>query len=320
MLGIESWLSSQWYSNSKPHFVLRIIERLYTFLLNLQKPINSEKLSVPVIIVGNFTVGGTGKTPLIITLVNELKRLGYSPGVISRGFGRRTREPVSVTLSCATDECGDEPFLIAKRTSIPVRVDPKRIRAAQYLIEKGCTIIISDDGLQHRDLPRNIEIEVFDSKRLYGNGHLLPAGPLREPVRGVNLRVGNGLHADTSAAYAMQLQVAQCYHLLSGERKALRDFSGRSIHAVAGIGHPQRFFDALTAFGIEVISHPFPDHHRFNSTDLPVSGPILMTEKDAVKLTESKRDDIWVVPVDALLSDVFLIEITRLITQAQKSL
>ena len=320
MLGLESWLTSHWYSNTKPNFLLRVIERFYRFLLSLQKTINTQKLSAPVIVVGNFTVGGTGKTPLIITLVKELKRLGYSPGVVSRGYGRRTSVPVSVALSCATDECGDEPFLIAKHTSVPVRVDSKRIRAAEYLIEQGCNIIVSDDGLQHRQLPRHIEIEVFDSKRLYGNGHLLPAGPLREPVRSVNLRVGNGLLLDTLDAYAMQFQIKQCYHLLSGEQKALCDFSGHSIHAIAGIGHPQRFFDALTALGIKVIPYPFPDHHQFNVVDLPVSGPILMTEKDAVKLIESTRDDIWVVPVDAHLSDAFLIELTRLIAKAQKSL
>jgi tetraacyldisaccharide 4'-kinase len=320
VLGLESWLNTQWYGKSKPNLILRAIERLYVFLLGLQKPFSTEKSTVPIIVVGNFTVGGTGKTPLIIALVNALKDLGYQPGVVSRGYGRKSRQPESVTTASAIDACGDEPFLIAKRTGAPVRVDAKRFCAANFLIEHGCNIIISDDGLQHRALPRHIEIEVVDAKRLYGNGRLLPAGPLREPVRRVDLRVGNGLHQDTPNAFAMQLHVAQCYHLLSGERKALQDFTGETVHAVAGIGHPARFFDALTALGIAVIPHPFPDHHSFNSADLPVSGTILMTEKDAVKCSASNRQDIWVVPVDALLSEAFLIELKRLIAQVQKRL
>ncbi len=320
MLGLESWLNKQWYSHSKPNFLLRVIERLYAFLLNWQRPFSTQKLSVPVIVVGNFTVGGTGKTPLIIALVNALKNLGFTPGVVSRGYGRKSRQAESVTTSSAIDASGDEPFLIAKRTGVPVRVDAKRFCAAIFLVEQGCNIIISDDGMQHRALPRQIEIEVFDSMRLYGNGHLLPAGPLREAVRGVDLRVGNGLLEDSTEAFAMQLQLVQCYHLLSGERKALRDFTGEAVHAIAGIGHPQRFFDALAALGIVVISHPFPDHHTFNSADLPVSGPILMTEKDAVKFSTSNRQDVWVVPVDAILSDGFFIELKRLIAQVQKNL
>jgi len=320
VLGLESWLNKQWYSHSKPNLLLRILERLYAFLLNWQSPFSAQKLSAPIIIVGNFTVGGTGKTPLIIALVNTLKGLGYKPGVVSRGYGRKSHNAQSVTTISSVDSSGDEPFLIAKRTGAPVRVDTKRFCAANYLIEQGCNIIVSDDGLQHRSLPRHIEIEVFDSKRQYGNGHLLPAGPLRETVRRVDLRVGNGLLVDTPEAFAMQLQLVQCYHLISGERKALRDFTGETVHAIAGIGHPQRFFESLTALGIVVNSHPFPDHHTFNSADLPVSGPILMTEKDAVKFTTSNRQDIWVVPVDAILSEAFFIELKQLIAQAQKSL
>ncbi len=320
MRGLESWLNKQWYSKSSPNLLLRVFERLYAFLLNLQKPMSTKKLAVPVIIVGNFTVGGTGKTPLIIALLNELKRLGYSPGVVSRGYGRKSQHAQSVTPSSAMDDSGDEPLLIAKRANVPVRVDAERLCAAQYLIEQGCNLIVSDDGLQHRALPRDIEIEVFDSKRVYGNGHLLPAGPLREAVRRVDLRVGNGLLLDTPEAYAMQLQITQCYHLVSGEQRALRDFTGQSLHAVAGIGHPQRFFDALIALDIHVFAHPFPDHHPFSAADLPATGPILMTEKDAVKLSESNRTDIWVVPVDAILSDAFLNALQHLIAQAQKKL
>lgn len=314
MSNLESWLTRIWYGEPKPPLALRAIERLYSVASKCQPAISTESLPVPVIVVGNFTVGGTGKTPLIIALVNELNALGYKPGVISRGYGRESNAAQSVTSGSPIRVSGDEPLLIAKRTGAPVRVDAKRHRAAVFLIKHGCNVIISDDGLQHRALPRQIEIEVFDNVRRYGNGRLLPAGPLREAVRRVDMRVGNGLSSDTDDAYAMQLQMTQCYHLESGEKKSLSEFQGQAIQAVAGIGNPQRFFDALTALGLDVQAHPFPDHHQFSESDLPESGPVFMTEKDAVKFAKTQRADIWVVPVDARLSDAFLTALNNLIT------
>ncbi len=313
MSGIESWLTRIWYGGSTPPLPLRAVERLYAGLRTFQAPMNTEKLSVPVIVVGNFTVGGTGKTPLIIALVNQLAASGYKPGVISRGYGRESNAAESITPGSSIHDSGDEPLLISKRTGAPVRVDAKRYRAAQFLIKRGCNIIISDDGLQHRALPRHIEIEVFDNVRQYGNGRLLPAGPLREPIRKVDLRVGNGLPSDSAEAFSMQLEMTQCYHLGSQAQKSLSAFIGETVQAVAGIGNPQRFFNALKDLGIDVQAHPFPDHHQFSDADLPESGPILMTEKDAVKFTKTQRSDIWVVPVDAKLSDGFLAALDRLI-------
>lgn len=306
MRGIESWLNGIWYGGIKPPTALKILARLYALVLRCRKPASSDFLDAPVIVVGNFTAGGTGKTPLIIALVARLQASGFRPGVVSRGYGRKSRLPVSVDAASDPDDSGDEPFLIAKRTQAPVRVDADRRRAAKFLIAQGCDVIVSDDGLQHRGLPRTLEIEVFDAQRGYGNGRLLPAGPMREPLRPVDVRVGNGLSGDQDDAFAMRLHISHCYNLNSGERKALDAFRGRPAQAVAGIGHPQRFFKALAEQGLSVQAHPFPDHHRFTSADLPEPGPVLMTEKDAVKCFGIDRDDIWAVPVDAFLSEAFM--------------
>jgi tetraacyldisaccharide 4'-kinase len=319
VLGIESWLNGIWYGRDKPPLLLRIVARLFAFTLKRRPLVSLKHLTAPIIIVGNFTVGGTGKTPLIIALITQLKAFGYRPGVISRGYGRRHRSAFSVTAASSIMHSGDEPLLIAKRTGVPVRVDGKRRHAAEYLLAQGCDVIVSDDGMQHRDLPRHIEIEVFDYQRQYGNGYLLPAGPLREPVRTVDMRVGNGQVGDDSAAYAMQLQMRQCYHLNTGESKSLGDFKGRTIQAVAGIGYPQRFFNALAALDIHVVEHPFPDHHRFSANELPKQGPVLMTEKDAVRCIGIVRADIWVVPVDAVLSNAFVDDLKRRIISARKT-
>ncbi len=306
MCGLESWLNGIWYGGNSPSWLLRLLSGIYALALGCRGPVSTGSLGAPVVVVGNFTVGGTGKTPLIIAVVTRLEAHGFKPGVVSRGYGRKTSSPVTVDANGSADACGDEPYLIALRTKVPVRVDANRRAAAQFLIERGCDVIVSDDGLQHRELSRTIEIEVFDAQRGYGNGRLPPAGPMREPLRPVDVRVGNGLSGDQGDAFAMRLHISHCYNLNSGERKALDAFRGRPAQAVAGIGHPQRFFKALAEQGLSVQAHPFPDHHRFASTDLPEPGPVLMTEKDAVKCLGIDRDDIWAVPVDAFLSEAFM--------------
>jgi tetraacyldisaccharide 4'-kinase len=317
MRGLESWLNGIWYGGKKPPAALKVLARLYALILRCRKPVRTDCLGAPVIVVGNFTAGGTGKTPLIIALVARLMASGFRPGVVSRGYGRKSKQPLSVDAASNPDDSGDEPFLIARRTQAPVRVDADRRRAAQFLIAQGCDVIVSDDGLQHRALPRTLEIEVFDAQRGYGNGRLLPAGPLREPLRPADVRVGNGLSGDQDDAFAMHLEMTQCHHLISGELKALDAFRGRQVQAVAGIGHPQRFFNALAEHGLSVRAHPFPDHHRFTSADLPEPGPVLMTEKDAVKCLGIIRDDIWAVPVDALLSEAFMERIIGRLTHTK---
>lgn len=304
MPGIESRLNGVWYGNEAPPLLLRVLSRAYLQALRWRKPLNTRNLRVPVIVIGNFTVGGTGKTPLIIAVVERLKRLGLKPGVISRGYGRAGRSAHSVHGGSTAGQSGDEPLLIFRRTHVPVQVDSDRLAAALHLIGVGCDVIVSDDGLQHRNLPRQIEIEVYDAARGYGNGRLLPAGPLREFPRKVDMRVGNGLDADTASDYRMQLHLTYCVRLLDGARRRLSEFSAEPVHAVAGIGNPGRFFKALEAEGIRIIAHPFPDHHRFEPSDLP-GGTVLMTEKDAVKCLAMEREDLWAVPAEADLSDVF---------------
>ena len=304
MSGLESRLNAIWYGNETPPFLLRLMSRAYRQALQWRKPLNSVRLPVPVIVIGNFTVGGTGKTPLIIAVVEHLKRLGRNPGVISRGYGRNGKSAHSVNDRSTSEQSGDEPLLIYRRTGVPVQVDSDRLSAAERLIAGGCDVIVSDDGLQHRNLPRHLEIEVFDAVRGYGNGRLLPAGPLREYPRAVDLRVGNGLDADSSADYGMCLNLDICVRLHDGSQRRLHEFSGQSVHAVAGIGNPDRFFKALRAEGIRIVEHPYPDHHRHNASELP-DGTVLMTEKDAVKCMESKRTDLWAVPAEACLSEAF---------------
>lgn len=303
MSGLAPWLESVWYGGARPPWFLRALARVYGFAVR-RRAFNRELLPAPVWVVGNFTVGGTGKTPLIIALAERLRDRGYRPGVVSRGYGRRLRVPHSVTAESTPAQAGDEPLLIARRTGVPVRVDADRLSAASFLIARGCDVIIADDGLQHRNLPRTLEIEVLDAARGYGNGRLLPAGPLREPVRMVDLRVINGAAADTDAAYAMSMRLGLCRNLRDGRVSPLESFRGQALQAVAGIGHPGRFFDSLRHAGLAIETHAFPDHHAFREQDLP-SGTVLLTEKDAVKCAPFAHADVWAVPVEARLSDAF---------------
>lgn len=317
MPSLESWLTKQWYSGEKPNFILRCLSFLYRFCLRFQKSQSTEKLGVPIIVVGNFTVGGTGKTPLILALLEHLKAHGFMPGVVSRGYARQSKSAISVVPTTPVHEAGDEPLLIAKVANVPVRVDVNRLQAAQFLIAQGCTIIVSDDGLQHRNLPRNIEIEVVDDQRGYGNGMLLPAGPLREPVRPVSMQVRNASAVDTAQSFAMHLQMQHCIQLNGFDSLPLTYFSGQSVFALAAIGHPQRFFNALKAFNITVSGIALADHQPITLANFPDQGIVFITEKDAVKCTNIKRKDVWVVPVLAQLSNHFYDELFNKIGAAQ---
>ncbi len=270
-----------------------------------------QQLPVPVIVVGNISVGGTGKTPLLIKLVRVFRNAGYTPGVVSRGYGGNADNyPLLVNPDTSPDSAGDEPVLIAQQCQCPVVVDPDRLRAARYLCEySNCDLILSDDGLQHYRLPRNIEIAVVDGQRLFGNGRLLPAGPLREPVKRlwqadyVVVNGGDPL-AGHPSSYSISLEPQTVLrHVTTGEVIAVRDwkFSDRAIHAVAGIGNPQRFADTLSNFGFDVELHPFPDHHRFSAQDFCFEDtrPVFMTAKDAVKCRGIGEIDGWVLDVEA---------------------
>ena len=280
-----------------------------------------------VIVVGNLTVGGTGKTPLVIAVCQWLKTQGFRPGVISRGYGAKLgQRPLLVTPELSPQLGGDEPVLIAAATQCPVMIDADRYRAAQRLLEQtDCDIIVSDDGLQHHALSRDIEIALMDGDRRWGNGFCLPAGPLREPVsrwKTVDMRVVHGGEPMSEPqTYAMSLSAGPVYAL--GDKKQIRplnEFSGQAVHAVAGIGHPPRFFALLRKAGLEVREHAFADHHAYTEGDLALSPewPILMTEKDAVKCRTWAQAHHWVVPVTAECDPTFFTELAQRIAAVEE--
>jgi tetraacyldisaccharide 4'-kinase len=268
------------------------------------------RLPVPVIIVGNISVGGTGKTPFVIWLVERLQQAGYRPGIITRGYGGQARTwPQAVTAISDPVQVGDEPVLLAQRCQCPIVAGPDRVLDAQQLLAQGCNVIISDDGLQHYRLQRDIEIVVIDGERRLGNGHCLPAGPLREPasrLQDVDFVIANG--RVQSEEVLMTLIQGQAY-ALQGQGSAcnLQNFNKGQVHAVAGIGHPGRFFAQLRNRGLQVIEHPFPDHYPYKSVDLQFNDdlPVLMTEKDAVKYRPYATHAHWYVPVVAQLPAEF---------------
>jgi tetraacyldisaccharide 4'-kinase len=275
----------------------------------------AERLPVPVIVVGNISIGGTGKTPVIQALASHLMQRGYRPGIISRGHGARQQTfPARVPASANPQQYGDEPALLAHSTSCPVVIDPDRVRAAHYLLETtDCNLILSDDGLQHYRLARDIEIIVLDGERGLGNGHCLPAGPLREPAARLAegaLLLCNGCENDAvPTASVMQLASRQWRHLQSGRTQAVtKALPFSKVHAVAGIGNPQRFFNTLESLDLTIESHAFPDHHAFTPDELAFNDelPIVMTSKDAIKCQAWANPRIWVLDVQAQLPDDFI--------------
>ncbi len=268
--------------------------------------LKSERLPVPVVVVGNITAGGSGKTPLVIWLVEALRRRGRHPGVISRGYGGRSAGVRKLSRGDTPAEVGDEPLLIARRTGCPVVVGRDRVAAGRALLAAypECDVIVCDDGLQHYRLARDVEIVVID-RRGFMNGWPLPAGPLREPVSRLSIVdavVANGWPGD--APFRMRLSGDRFVRLDGGASCTAAALRGQRLHAVAGIGEPQRFFDHLAALGLAFEPHAFPDHHAYREEDLDFHGDaILTTEKDAVKfagLADSPgRPMVWVLPVDA---------------------
>ncbi|MET0107058.1 MAG: tetraacyldisaccharide 4'-kinase [Sedimenticola sp.] len=279
----------------------------------------SKKLPLPVIVVGNITVGGAGKTPLVIWLADYLKGKGYRPGIVSRGYGGTSGQwPQRVEPESDPKMVGDEPVLIARRTGCPMRVGPDRVKAARALVEESqCDIILSDDGMQHYALKRDIEIAVVDGSRLFGNGLCLPAGPLRERqsrLGSVDLVIANGGELEGYPGMTL-LPVSVAKVSDPRQRTELDSFRGSSVHAVAGIGSPARFFNTLRETDIEVIEHGFPDHHRFEAEDIAFDDelPVLMTEKDAVKCASFARKHHWYLEVDADPEEAFVERLDELI-------
>lgn len=274
--------------------------------------LRSERLPVPVVVIGNIIAGGAGKTPLTLWLAQRLVAVGRKPGIVSRGYGRDRDDIRKVGAGGTAQDYGDEPLLLARRSNCPVYVGTDRAAAARALLAKHpeCDLILCDDGLQHYRLRRDVEIAVIDRRGLM-NGWPLPAGPLREPARrlaSVDALVLNG----TALAPVQEQRVPAFMMHLAGQRFqrlddpqttcTAHDLSGKKLHAVAGIGEPQRFFDHLTALGLQCECHAFPDHHCYAADDLKFAGDaVLMTEKDALKCAGLSALPIWVLPVDAVV-------------------
>ena len=309
-----------WFDGSAPPLHARLLAWAYARAVSARAALyrkgvpRSHGVEAPVLVVGNLIAGGSGKTPLTIALVERLRAEGFTPGVASRGYGRRQAN-IARWVDAATDTAtgGDEPVLIARRTGAPVRVDRDRVAAAQALIGAGCDVVVCDDGLQHYRLARDIEIEVIDGRRRYGNRLPLPAGPMREPpergdrcdFRVVNL--GGDAYDTGFGEWPMRLR-AQDAVPLHGHRSApLSAFAGQRVHAVAGIGDPERFFAMLRGMEIAVVPHAFADHHRYRAEDLRFGSdlPVLMTEKDAVKCAAFESGRCYSVPIRAELPEAF---------------
>lgn len=322
------WIERQWYQRRIATFLLWPLSVLYCAVALARRAwyrrvARPAPRAVPVIVVGNISVGGTGKTPLVIWMARWLKARGLHPGIVTRGYGGRAPAwPLAVTPTTNPSWCGDEPLLLARATGCPVVADPVRTRAADFLIRQfNADVIVSDDGLQHYALARDLEIVVIDGARRFGNGFCLPAGPLREPpgrVRDVDLVVVQG--EAQPGEYALRLADSGLRRLGSGEAADAVRFRGRRVHAVAGIGNPARFFNQLRHLGVDVIEHPFPDHHRFKPEELAFGdgNPVIMTAKDAVKCERFARDDWWVLEVEARIDPRFPDALAELLKEAKR--
>ncbi|MDP2571270.1 tetraacyldisaccharide 4'-kinase [Vibrio penaeicida] len=262
---------------------------------------------IPVVVVGNITAGGNGKTPVVVWLVEILQAKGLKPGVVSRGYGAKAPSyPFSVTLDSSPEHCGDEPLLIHRRTNAPVVVDPNRSNAVKALLDSGVDIVVTDDGLQHYALNRDIEIVVVDGVRRMGNEQLIPMGPLREPVSRideVDFVITNGGSARANE-FPMILEPSKAINLVTNEQRSAIELE--SAVAMAGIGHPPRFFESLKSMGLNVLAeHGFADHQAMTEQQISaieIAGkPLIMTEKDAVKCLPFAKDNWWYLPVSATL-------------------
>lgn len=321
-----AWLERHWQRTTPVGLLLYPLSVAFRAVVALRRllyrsgALRAVRLPVPLVVVGNITVGGTGKTPLVLWLVNFLLERGRNPGIISRGYGGKTSVPTAVNAASDPAACGDEPVLLARRSGVPVWTGADRAAAAAALLaaHPGCDVIVSDDGLQHYRLARDVEIAVVDGARGLGNGHFLPAGPLREPstrlaevdaiVVNVSETASIGRQASAPPAFAMTLQNRGFYNLLNPQHTAAAEhFQHREVHAVAGIGNPQRFFTQLQRLGLAFTAHPFPDHHAYRATDLAFPGAdfIIMTEKDAVKCRPFAAELHWALRVDAEIDPAF---------------
>lgn len=319
-----SGLERHWYRITPLHLLLYPLSLLFRLLTALRRALyrggllKSERLPVPVVVVGNISIGGTGKTPLILALAQQFIAQGWHPLIVSRGYLGDTHLPQQVSADSAPDRVGDEPLLMARRNLCPIWVGRDRAATGRAALQAHpqCDLVLCDDGLQHYRLQRDVEIAVVDGARGFGNGLLLPAGPLREPVsrlRSVDAVVINGAES-SEGRFGMQLEGAAFHNLLDpGLTVEAAHFGSSKNHAVAGIGNPQRYFNHLEALGICFTPHPFPDHHPYQADDLAYADcdAILLTEKDAVKCAAFADARYWVLRVEARIDPGLMAHLLR---------
>lgn len=321
---IEGWIHDTWYGDSPYGLLLLPFAWLYRAVTVCRRRLYSSgvfrthRLSVPVIVIGNITAGGTGKTPLTVWLAQQLGESGLAPAIVSRGYrGKVGPVPLRVTVDSDPAIVGDEAVLMARHCDCPVIVHPDRVAAARLAIELGANVVVSDDGLQHYRLSRDFEIVVVDGERLFGNRRLLPAGPLREPLSRLDTidqivvqceggdEVKLALRKSDLSPVNFRLQISAICRPDDSDIRSSADFAGAIVHALAGIGNPGRFFRLLEAHGIEVIPHPVGDHAPISARQLDFGDgrDVLMTEKDAVRIRWSGARNCWYVPVDVVIDD-----------------
>ena len=325
---LQQCLERVWYDdkgNSIGSFLLLPLSALYCAANAYQRKSqlkvlkqNPPDINVPIIVVGNITVGGTGKTPVTVYVANLLKKSGYKPAIITRGYGGKDQSwPQKVTATSDAEKVGDEAVLIATRTSMPVYAGANRLDSIrQLLADTDCNVIVSDDGMQHYKMPRDIQIAVIDGERGFGNGHCIPAGPLREKLDRLDncdLMVVNGIPVtDTERleqVHLMSLSGDNIINLKTAEERRLEDYSGKTVQAITGIGNPNRFYTTLESKGLLVNKNSFPDHYAFTRDDLLFENQstVIMTEKDAVKCKHLIGDasNYWYLPITAELPQEF---------------
>lgn len=317
-------LNQLWYGGARSAALLQPLAWLFGAATAVRRRayawgvLRQYSVGCPLVVIGNLVAGGTGKTPLVAWLAQELTKRGYAVGIISRGYGRTGSGVRLVATNAPWRDVGDEPLLLAQRTGCVTAVGTDRVAAGRLLVAHGVNAIVSDDGLQHLRMARNCRIAVVDAERGFGNGRLLPAGPLREPVAA--LAAADAIVVNGAAPSAQLLELCQRFSttvvqmqlvpmgalaLTGTAQRTLASFRATPVHAVAGIGNPPRFFRELRSLGLTVIEHAFADHHPLVARDLDFGDdlPVLMTEKDAVKCRGFTAARLWYVPVTAQLSD-----------------
>ncbi len=326
------WIESQWQKRGVYAWLMMPLSLLYCTVMILRREaygsglLKAYRIGKPVIVIGNLSVGGTGKTPLVIWLANQLARKGIRPAVISRGYGGRAKSfPLLVNAETRAAITGDEPAMIARSLGCPVVIDPDRVAAANWLVERGlCDVILSDDGLQHLALGRDLEIAIISSDKIAGNGLCLPAGPLRENksrLKSIGVVISREKKSALTA-FTMDLLPGECSRLDNpAMRLPLSAFWKSPVHAIAGIGNPEGFFCSLRTAGLEIIPHPFPDHHDYTPVDISFADglPVIMTEKDAIKCSEFATRNHWAVTTRVEVDEGILIAVLEKIEEFDRN-